>query len=60
MHDVAFLAVQPWQSAFAEGSATVRGGPGWQIGSLVEVVLQARDAEGIFFISTNTTVQSTQ
>ena len=60
LYKLLFCAVQQWQSAFSHGSATVRGGPGWQIDSLVEVVVQARDAQGSFFISTNTTVQSTQ
>ncbi|KAL0035627.1 hypothetical protein WJX79_004065 [Trebouxia sp. C0005] len=49
-----------WMSAFTAGSATIRGGPGWQLGSNVEVVLEASDAEGTFFISTNTTIQSTE
>ncbi len=47
-------------SAITAGQATVRDGPGWQLGSNVEVVLEASDAEGTFFISTNTTVQSTE
>ena len=52
--------LQVWTSNFTAGAATVTGGPGWQLGSLVEVVLQATDAAGTFFISTNTTIQSTE
>ncbi len=52
--------MQVWMSNITTGDATVRGGPGWQLGSDVEVVLLASDAEGTFFISTNTTIQSTE
>lgn len=54
------VMLQVWTSNFTAGAATVTGGPGWQLGSVVEVVLEATDAAGTFFISTNTTIQSTE
>lgn len=53
-------ASQAWHSAFSTDQSTVRGGPSWAVGSYVEVVLEAKDAQGAFYVAINTTIQSTE
>ena len=41
---------QTWNAVIPPSQSTVRGGPAWEPGSLVDVILEAEDSEGLFYI----------
>lgn len=44
---------QTWHAVIPPSQSTVRGGPAWEPGSLVDVILEAEDSDGLFFIRAN-------
>ena len=41
---------QTWYAVIPPSQSTVRGGPAWEPGSLVDVILEAEDSDGLFYI----------